>query len=106
VPGGSALARIEGLFVRPLLTFMGIGSTLLIQAEHRAREAGFDTFVATVPAVSVPFLMRFGYEAVAHGPGLPGSTVRDEPLFLMRKRETLAADLATGLLPDAVVAGE
>lgn len=80
------LARLEGLYVRPLFTFMGIGSALLALAEGRARDAGCVTFMATVPPVSVPFLLRFGYDIAAHGTGLPDAPF-DEPMFLMRKRE-------------------
>jgi GNAT superfamily N-acetyltransferase len=86
VEDGAQLARIEGLFVRPLFTFMGIGSALLALAEGRARDAGCATFMATVPPVSVPFLLRFGYDIAAHGVGLPGAPF-DEPMVLMRKRE-------------------
>jgi len=86
VDGSASVARIEGLFVSPLFTFLGIGSALLAIAEGRARDAGCVAFTATVPAVSAPFLLRFGYDIVAHGDRLPG-TPFDEPMFLMRKRE-------------------
>lgn len=86
VDGSGPIARIEGLYVRPLFTFMGIGSALLALAESRARAAGCRAFTATVPAVSVPFLLRFGYDIVAHGAGLPDAPF-DEPMFLLRKRE-------------------
>lgn len=85
VDDSTDLARIEGLFVRPLFTFMGIGSALLALAESRARDAGCAAFTATVPPVSVPFLLRFGYDIAAHGVDLPGAPF-DEPMFLMRKR--------------------
>ena len=84
--GLPTVARIEGLYVRPIFTFMGIGSALLAHAESRARDAGCTAFTATVPAVSVPFLLRFGYDIAAHGVDLPDAPF-DEPLFLMRKRE-------------------
>jgi GNAT superfamily N-acetyltransferase len=80
------VARIEGLFVRPLFTFMGIGSALLDHAESRARDAGCAAFTATIPAISVPFLLRFGYDIAAHGADLPDAPF-DEPMFLMRKRD-------------------
>lgn len=89
--GRPGVAQVEGLFVRPLFTFMGIGSTLLAHAEGRAREAGFAAFAMTVPAVSVPFLLRAGYEVAAHGADLPGAE-HGEPMFLMRKREDACAD--------------
>ncbi len=81
----SPVARIEALFVRPLFTFMGIGSALLAHAESRARDAGCVAFTATVPPVSVPFLLRFGYDIVGYGADLPDAPF-DEPLFFMRKR--------------------
>jgi GNAT superfamily N-acetyltransferase len=86
VDGSAPVAQIEGLYVLPLFKFMGIGSALLALAESRARAAGCLAFTATVPAVSVPFLLRFGYDIVAHGARLPGAPF-DEPMFLMRKRE-------------------
>jgi GNAT superfamily N-acetyltransferase len=91
----AGVARIEALFVRPLFTFMGIGSALLAHAERRARDAGCVSFTATVPAISVPFLLRFGYDIAAHGTDLPGAPF-DEPLFLMRKREGATARPPTG----------
>ena len=101
--GSASVARIEGLYVRPLFTFMGIGSALLAHAECRARDAGCVAFTATVPAVSVPFLLRFGYDIAGHGAGLPDAPF-DEPMFLMRKREgaTARAPIVSG---DAVDAG-
>lgn len=80
------VARIEGLFVRPLFTFMGIGSALLDHAESRAREAGCATFTATIPVIAVPFMLRFGYDIAAHGADLPDAPF-DELMFLMRKRD-------------------
>jgi len=98
----AGVAIIEGLFVRPLFTFMGIGSVLLAQAESRARDAGYGVFAATVPSVSVPFLLRFGYDIAAHGGDLPDAPF-DEPMFLMRKREgaTARAPMEPGDAVDA-----
>lgn len=90
VDGSARVARIEGLFVRPLFTFMGIGSALLAHAESRARDAGCVVFTATVAPVSVPFLLRCGYDIAAHGADLPDAPF-DEPMFLMRKREGATA---------------
>jgi GNAT superfamily N-acetyltransferase len=85
VEEGVPVARIEALFVRPLFAFMGIGATLLAHAERRAREAGCTSLTATVPAVSVPFMLRFGYDVVGYGADLPNAAF-SEPLFFMRKR--------------------
>jgi GNAT superfamily N-acetyltransferase len=82
----AAVARIEGLFVRSLFTFMGIGSALLDYAESQARDAGCATFTATIPAVSAPFMLRLGYDIAAHGTDLPDAPF-DEPMFLVRKRD-------------------
>lgn len=102
VEEGVPVARIEALFVRPLFAFMGIGATLLAHAERRAREAGCTSLTATVPAVSVPFMLRFGYDVVGYGADLPNAAF-SEPLFFMRKRNDArhqpsgepAADAAT-----------
>lgn len=85
VEEGASVARIEALFVLPLFAFMGIGSTLLAHAERRAREAGCVSLTATVPAVSVPFMLRFGYDVVGYGTDLPDAPF-NEPSFFMRKR--------------------
>jgi GNAT superfamily N-acetyltransferase len=99
----AGVATIEGLFVRPMFAFMGIGSALLAHAESRARDAGCVAFTATVAPVSVPFMLRFGYGIAAHGADLPEAPF-DEPMFLMRKREgaTARAPIVSG---DAVDAG-
>jgi len=90
------VARIEGLFVQPLFTFMGLGSLLLAHAEAEARAAGFGAVTALATPSSVPFFMRFGYDVYVQGAGLahgPG----DMPLFLMRKQEATAAPQAGSL---------
>jgi len=86
VDADAPVARIEALFVRPLFTFLGIGSALLAHAESQARGAGCTAFTATVPAVTVPFLLRFGYDIVGYGADLPDAPL-SEPLFFMRKRD-------------------
>jgi GNAT superfamily N-acetyltransferase len=72
-----------------MFAFMGIGSALLAHAESRARDAGCVAFTATVAPVSVPFMLRFGYDIAAHGADLPEAPF-EEPMFLMRKREGAA----------------
>jgi GNAT superfamily N-acetyltransferase len=83
------VAQIEGLFVQPLFTFMGLGSLLLTHAEAQATRAGYRTITALATFGSVPFFMRLGYDIFAQGAGvtdLPG----DMPAFLMRKQEPAA----------------
>ncbi len=114
-PSHGRVARIEGLFVQPLFTFMGLGSLLLAHAEMEARDAGFSAVTVLTTNHSVPFFMRLGYDVyvqgagVAHGPS-------DLPLFLMRKSEAATSPrisasrekpryaLATGLENDAAMA--
>jgi GNAT superfamily N-acetyltransferase len=68
--GDGRVARIEGLFVQPLFTFMGIGSLLLSHAEARARQSGYASITALACAPSAAFFMRAGYDVYAQGPGV------------------------------------
>jgi GNAT superfamily N-acetyltransferase len=99
------VARIEALFVRPLFTFMGIGSALLAHVESRAQDAGCVAFTATVPPVSVPFLLRFGYDIVGYGADLPDAPFA-EPLFFMRKRDDASDRSSDRPGADAAVADD
>ncbi len=84
------VARIEGLFVQPLFTYMGLGSLLLAHAEAEARDAGFSSLTVLATPVSVPFFLRFGYDIYVQGAGLAHGA-SDLPLFLMRKQEAATA---------------
>jgi GNAT superfamily N-acetyltransferase len=96
------VARIEGLFVQPLFSFMGLGSLLLAHAEARARSAGYGAVTALAPSISVPFFMRLGYDIYAQGAGV-SDPPSDMPVFVMRKREpaaiTVLADGSRAQLP-------
>lgn len=83
------VARIEGLFVQPLFTFMGLGSLLLAHTEARAHRAGYTVVTAPATSSSVPFFLRHGYDIYVQGVGvtdLPSAV----PMFLMRKQEPAA----------------
>jgi len=84
------VARIEGLFVQPLFTFMGIGSLLLSHAEDRARRAGYASITALACAPSAAFFMRAGYDVYAQGPGVC-EFASDMAMFVMRKQEPAAS---------------
>ncbi|HWV80867.1 MAG TPA: GNAT family N-acetyltransferase [Hyphomicrobiaceae bacterium] len=84
------VARIEGLFVLPLFSFMGLGSLLLAHAEARARRAGYTSITALACAPSVPFFMRAGYDVYAQGHGVC-ELADDVTMFVMRKPETAAS---------------
>jgi GNAT superfamily N-acetyltransferase len=86
------VARIEGLFVAPLFTFMGVGSLLLAHAEARARRAGYTCMTALACAPSAPFFMRAGYDVYAQGHGV-SEFADDMTMFVMRKQETEASAL-------------
>ena len=88
-----------------MFTFMGIGSALLAHAENRARDAGCGAFTATVAPVSVPFLLRCGYDIAAYGADLPDAPF-DEPMFLVRKRDGAGARRSGGSGEDAAAAAE
>lgn len=83
------VARIEGLFVQPLFTFMGLGSLLLAHTEARARQAGYACITALACAPSAPFFMRAGYDVYAQGPGIC-EYADDMAMFVMRKQGTVA----------------
>jgi GNAT superfamily N-acetyltransferase len=87
------VARIEGLFVQPLFTFMGLGSLLLAHAEARARRAGYASITALACAPSVPFFMRAGYDVYAQGHGVC-EFAADMAMFVMRKPEMAASTAA------------
>ncbi|MFN3744538.1 MAG: GNAT family N-acetyltransferase [Hyphomicrobiaceae bacterium] len=89
VAGQGHVARIEGLFVQPLFSFMGLGSLLLAQAEARARKAGYGAITVLAPANAVPFFMRLGYDIYAQGAGV-SDLPSDMPVSVMRKREPAA----------------
>jgi len=85
------VARIEGLFVQPLFTFMGLGSLLLSHAEAEARSADFSAATVLATSASLPFFMRLGYDIYVQGAGV-GSV--DLPLFLLRKQLVATAPVA------------
>jgi GNAT superfamily N-acetyltransferase len=87
--GQGRVAKIEGLFVQPLFSFMGVGSLLLAHAEARARRAGYGAVTVRAPAISVPFFMRLGYNIYAQGAGVSDPPT-DMPVFVMCKREPTA----------------
>jgi GNAT superfamily N-acetyltransferase len=89
------VARIEGLFVLPLFTFMGLGSLLLAHAEARARRAGCVAITALATCHAVPFFLRSGYDVYSQGPGISGLP-RDMPGFLMRKQQSGASKRTHG----------
>lgn len=90
--GRGRVARIEGLFVQPLFTFMGLGSLLLAHAETQARRAGYACITALACAPSVPFFMRAGYDVYAQGFGVC-DLADDMAMFVMRKQETAASSV-------------
>ena len=95
IPDDTRVARIEGLFVLPLFTFMGLGSLLLAHAEARARRAGYVAITALATCHAVPFFLRSGYDVYAQGPGISGLP-RDMSGFLMRKQEPGASKRTHG----------
>lgn len=85
-----ALARITSVFVRPLLTRIGIGSRLAMDAEARARAAGFERFSTRAMLNSVGFFERLGYEVTSYGVHAI-SPAYGMPVTYMRKRANDAA---------------
>ena len=83
------VARIEGLFVQPLFTFMGLGSLLLAHAEARARQAGYACITALACAPSASFFMRAGYDVYAQGASVC-EYADDMAMFVMRKQGAVA----------------
>lgn len=84
------VARIEGLFVQPLFTFMGLGSSLLAHAELEAQSAGFSSVTVLATSHSLPFFMRLGYDIYVQGAGLAHGA-GDLPMFLMRKQDIVSS---------------
>lgn len=82
-----ALARITAVFVRPFFTRLGIGRRLVLDAEARARNAGFERFSARVTFNAVGFFEKLGYDITSYGiqpiaaeQGLPITYMRRHPL--------------------------
>lgn len=84
-----SLARITSVFVRPLFTRLGIGSRLTLDAEARARAAGFERFSARATLNSVGFFEKLGYEVTSHGVHTI-ATEQGMPVTYMRKHEAAA----------------
>jgi GNAT superfamily N-acetyltransferase len=61
------IARMHGVFVRPLFTGGGIGRKLALAAEEQARRAGFSVFTVRATLNAVEFFSRLGYEASSRG---------------------------------------
>lgn len=84
-----ALARITSVFVRPLFTRLGIGRRLALDAEARARAAGFERFSARATLNSVGFFEKLGYDVTSHGIHVI-ATEQGMPITYMRKHEPAA----------------
>lgn len=76
------VAEIEALFVQPMFTFMGIGTTLLTDVENRARRSGCTAFMTMATPASAPFFERLGYR-IAEPSGIAAGS--DTPVLVMRK---------------------
>lgn len=80
-----AIARMHGVFVRPLFTGGGIGRKLMLAAEEQARRAGFSTFTVRATLNAADFFLHLGYEVSSRGAWTlaPRQTVQ---VAFMRKR--------------------
>lgn len=81
-----SLARITSVFVQPLFTRLGIGRKLALDAEMRARTAGFVRFSARATLNSVGFFEKLGYDVTSHGIHAI-ATEQGMPVTYMRKQE-------------------
>jgi GNAT superfamily N-acetyltransferase len=84
-----ALARITSVFVRPFFTRMGIGRRLVLDAEARARNAGFERFSARVTFNAVGFFEKLGYDITSYGVQ-PIAAEKSLPVTYMRKQPALS----------------
>lgn len=84
-----SLARITSVFVQPLFTRLGIGRRLALDAEARARSAGFERFSARATLNSVGFFEKLGYDVTSHGIHAI-ATEQGMPVTYMRKHEAAA----------------
>jgi GNAT superfamily N-acetyltransferase len=106
-----ALARITAVYVRPFFTRMGIGRKLVLDAEMRARVAGFQRYSARVTFNAVGFFEKLGYDITSYGiqamtaeQALPITYMRKQPMpETRRKLPQMATDAADPQPePDAV----
>lgn len=85
-PGG---ARLESLFVRPMLGGLGIGSLLLAHIEKQVLKAGAEELAITSPLEATSFFEQRGYQVVSSGATAPTGAMQI-PVTFMRKTLTLA----------------
>lgn len=82
-----SLARITSVFVRPLFTRLGLGRRMALDAEARARAAGFRCFSARATLNTVGFFEKLGYEVTSHGIHAIAAEHGVMPVTYMRKQE-------------------
>jgi GNAT superfamily N-acetyltransferase len=80
-----AIARMHGVFVRPLFTGGGLGRKLALAAEEQAGQAGFSVFTVRATLNAVEFFSRLDYEASSRGAWTLGPRQIMQVAF-MRKR--------------------
>jgi GNAT superfamily N-acetyltransferase len=85
-------ARITSVFVRPLFTRMGLGRRLVLDAEARARAAGFQRLCVRATLNCVGFFEKLDYDVTSYG---VQAIMSDQPMPVtyMRKRLPLNASI-------------
>jgi putative acetyltransferase len=79
-------ARITALYVDPLFVRLGLGRRLTLDAEARARAAGFHAVTTRATDNAVEFFLSLGYEIASQGVTARASDLV-LPVTFMRKRE-------------------
>lgn len=77
--------RLDSLFVRPLMTGLGVGTMLLDAVEAAVAKAGFREVAVSGPIDTASFFEDRGYTTLSHGALTPTGTIQI-PVAFMRKR--------------------
>jgi len=101
-PGGmtGASAKLIGVCVDPIFAGLGLARQLVVEAELRARRAGFAVMTARAPHSVAPFFEQLGYCCTSHGVWATPCGV-NIPVVHMRKGEAKPVASATPRLPAA-----
>jgi len=67
VPEREATARIRKIFVDPAVARLGLGKMLVVDAEARARDAGYASFFVRANVNAVPLYRTLGYRELEAG---------------------------------------
>ena len=87
-------ARVTSAFVDPMFARLGVGRLLVVNAEERARAAGFRIFTTRTTSNAVGFFEALGYEISSYGVCSIAAD-RGIPVTFLKKRDAIHATIPT-----------